>query len=483
MEQILFWVEQGNEVINSVVWGPVMLCFLLFVGIQFTLRLKFFQVVRIRLWLKHTVGAFFRRSPKQNRDSNAISPFQAMTTALAGAIGTGNIVGVATAITLGGPGAIFWMWAASFFGMMTVFAENVLGIRYRCKNKRGEWTGGPMYYIEKGLHKKWLSVAFCIACILASFGMGNMTQANSIAGALEEGFGVSPKITGMIAAVLVGCIIFGGIQRIAKVTEKVVPFMALFYMTGAIVVIVAHADLIPNVLRQIVGEAFSLQSAAGGAGGCVMAAAVKYGVARGVFSNEAGLGSTPIVHSATDTKEPVVQGMWGIFQVFLDTIVMCTMTALCILTSGALESGKEGVALSTAAFATVFGRFGSLFVAVSIVLFAFATIVGWSFYGERSVEYLAGGSKPIPVYKAVYVVMVAFGCVIDLRLVWSISDTFNGLMAIPNLIALLLLSSEVVSATKDYISRMKSRKALVMHSKAGIKKKKGIRVTGRRSPQ
>lgn len=473
-------MEQGNEVVNRIVWGPVMLCFLLFVGIQFTLRLKFFQVVKIKLWLKNTVGTFFHRSPKKERDSHAISPFQAMTTALAGAIGTGNIVGVATAITLGGPGAIFWMWVASFFGMMTVFSENVLGIRYRCKNKRGEWTGGPMYYIEKGLHKKWLSTVFCIACILASFGMGNMTQANSIAGALEDGFGISPKITGIIVAALVGCIIFGGIKRIAKVTEKVVPFMALFYMTGAIVVIVAHAGLIPGVFKQIVAQAFSLQSAAGGAGGCVMAAAVKYGVARGVFSNEAGLGSSPIIHSASDTKEPVVQGMWGIFQVFLDTIVMCTMTALCILTSGALESGKEGVALSTAAFATVFGRFGSLYVAISIVLFAFATIVGWSFYGERSVEYLAGNSKPIPLYKAVYVVMVAFGCVIDLRLVWSISDTFNGLMSIPNLIAVLLLSSEVVSVTKDYFSRMKNSRALTIHSKERIGKRKDVSMGRRR---
>lgn len=311
-----------------------------------------------------------------------------------------------------------------------------------------------MYYIEKGLHKKWLAAAFSVACILASFGMGNMTQANSIAGALQEGFGVSPKVTGIVVAALVGLIIFGGIQRIAKVTEKIVPFMALFYMAGALAVLAVHASSIPGVLKDIVQQAFSLQSAAGGAGGCVMAAAVKYGIARGVFSNEAGLGSTPIVHSASDTTEPVEQGMWGIFQVFLDTLVMCTMTALCILCSGAVESGKEGVALSTAAFSTVFGRFGSLFVAVSIVLFAFATIVGWSFYGERSIEYLSSGSrKSIPIYKAAYVVAVAFGCVMDLRLVWSISDTFNGLMAIPNLIALLLLSSQVVAITKEYFSR------------------------------
>lgn len=454
METFLSLIEKGNNMVNRVVWGPVMLCLLLFVGIMFTVRLRFFQISKIKLWMNHTMGSFFHRPPKKEKQSKAISPFQAMTTALAGAIGTGNIVGVATAITLGGPGAIFWMWVASFFGMMTVFAENILGIRYRCKNQKGEWTGGPMYYIEKGLHKKWLAAAFSVACILASFGMGNMTQANSIAGALQEGFGVSPKITGIVVAALVGLIIFGGIQRIAKVTEKIVPFMALFYMAGALAVLAAHASSIPGVLKDIVQQAFSLQSAAGGAGGCVMAAAVKYGIARGVFSNEAGLGSTPIVHSASDTKEPVEQGMWGIFQVFLDTLVMCTMTALCILCSGAVESGKEGVALSTAAFSTVFGRFGSLFVAVSIVLFAFATIVGWSFYGERSIEYLSSGSrKSIPVYKAVYVVAVAFGCVMDLRLVWSISDTFNGLMAIPNLIALLLLSPQVVVITKEYFSR------------------------------
>ncbi len=478
MEAFLSIVEKGNEMVNKVVWGPVMLCFLLFVGIQFTFRLRFFQLTKIRLWMRHTLGSFLHPRKKKDKNSKAISPFQAMTTALAGAIGTGNIVGVATAITLGGPGAIFWMWVASFFGMMTVFAENILGIRYRCKNQKGEWTGGPMYYIEKGLHQKWLAVAFSVACILASFGMGNMTQANSIAGALQEGFGVSPKITGVLIAMLVGFIIFGGIQRIAKVTEKVVPFMALFYMAGAVVVMVVHASSVPGVLKDIVQQAFQLQSAAGGAGGCVMAAAVKYGVARGVFSNEAGLGSTPIVHSASDTKEPVEQGMWGIFQVFLDTLVMCTMTALCILASGAAESGKEGVALSTAAFSTVFGKFGSLFVAVSIVLFAFATIVGWSFYGERSIEYLSGGSrKSIPIYKAVYVVAVAFGCVMDLRLVWSISDTFNGLMAIPNLIALLLLSSQVVSITKDYLSRPQ-----ISHIKRKQKQReKGMQKAKRRS--
>lgn len=456
METTLYWVEKINDKVNAVVWGPVMLAFLLLVGVYYTIRLKGFQISRLPLWFRHTMGSFFRKNNKQEKEKGSITAFQAMTTALAGAIGTGNIVGVATAITLGGAGAVFWMWVAALFGMMTVFAENILGVKFRKKNTNGQYVGGPMYYIEQGLHQKWLSACFCIFCIFASFGMGNMTQANSVAGALQESIGVPPKITGIALAVLCGLIIFGGIGRIAKVTEKVVPFMAIFFLAGGIAVIAAHASALPEVFRNIIEEAFNLKAAAGGAGGCVMASALKYGVARGVFSNEAGLGSTPIVYAAADRANPVEQGMWGIFQVFLDTIVMCTVTALCILCSGALESGKDGVALSTEAFSSVFGNGGEYFVAFSTVLFAFATLVSWSYYGERAVEYLGGG-KAVALYKAFYLLAAAFGSVMDLRLVWSLSDTFNGLMAIPNLIALALLSGIVIKETRIYLEKTPSK--------------------------
>lgn len=455
MDAFLAVVEKINAYVNGIVWGPVMLALIMLVGIQFSVRTGFFQLFHFKLWISATAGKLFHKDKVKKTDKkSSISPFQAVTTALAGAIGTGNIVGVATALTLGGAGAIFWMWAAAFFGMMTIFAENILGVKYRKKNQKGEWAGGPMYYIEYGLHQKWLAVLFSFTCIMASFGMGNMTQANSIAGAMRESFGIAEKNTGIILAVLVGMIIFGGIRRIASVTEKVVPFMALFYMAGALLVVFANAEHIPAVFKEIIKNAFDFRAAAGGAGGVVMASAIKYGIARGVFSNEAGLGSSPIVHAAADTVQPVEQGMWGIFQVFLDTIVMCTITALCILSSGAMETGKDGVALSTAAFTSVFGSFGGVFVAVSILLFAFATIIGWSYYGERSIEYLGGG-RAVPFYRAMYILAAAFGCVLDLRLVWSVSDTFNGMMAIPNLTALLLLSGEVARDTKEYIKQRK----------------------------
>ncbi len=452
LERFVYWVERVNGVVNSVVWGPAVLMLILVVGVQFSCRLGFFQLTRLGLWWSKTVNPLFRREKREQKDRKAISPFQALTTALAGSIGTGNIVGVATALTLGGPGAIFWMWLAAFFGMMTIFAENVLGVRYRVRNQRGEWAGGAMYYIERGIGCKWLAVIFAAACVLASFGMGNMTQSNSIAGALWETFSVPPLWTGVAVAALCGVIIFGGIKRISKVTEKIVPFMAVFYMVGGLVVVAANYRAVPGAFGEIFRQAFSLEAAAGGAGGYVIARAMKFGIARGVFTNEAGLGSSPIVHAAAETDEPVEQGMWGMFQVFIDTIVVCTMTALCILCTGVLSTGKQGVALSTAAFETVFGRFGAVFVAVSIAFFAFATLIGWSFYGERSVEYLAG-ERLLPVYRLLFAAAAALGCVMDLQLAWDISDTFNGLMAIPNLIALLLLSGEVVKVTRDYLER------------------------------
>lgn len=455
LNDVLFYIKSINDIVNSVVWGPPMLLFFLLVGIYFSIRLKFFQLFNFNLWIKNTLGSLLK--PRNKNAAGSISPFQALTTALAGSIGTGNIVGVATAITLGGPGAIFWMWIASFFSMMTIFAENILGIRYRKKNRNGEWVGGPMYYIEQGLHQKWLAVFFAVACILSTFGMGNMTQANSIAQASKEIFNTEPRITALITAAIVGCVIFGGVKRIASVSEYVVPFMAIFYSVGGIIVIIFNIKFLPEVMKSIMSQAINLSSVIGGTSGYIMMRAVKYGVSRGVFSNEAGLGSSPIIYSAAETDEATVQGMWGIFQVFFDTIVGCSITALCILCSGANDGTKDGVELSIAAFYSVFGRYGSIFVGISIIMFALATLIGWSYYGEKSLEYLTGGAG-MPIFKAVYIVVILFGSVIDLRLVWDISDTFNGLMAIPNLAAILYLSNEVVCETKSYLKRQKSSK-------------------------
>ena len=449
MNEFLNCIEKINNMVNSIVWGPPMLILITIVGLQFTLRLKFFQITHAKLWIKQTFGTIFNLKKSQSK-KNEITPFQAVSTALASAIGTGNVVGVATAITLGGPSAVFWMWIAAFLGMMTIFAENILGLKYRKISANGENIGGPMYYIEKGLCQRWLAYFFSFACILASFGMGNMTQANSIAVSLKKSFKFSPAITGIVVALLISFIIFGGITRISKVSEKIVPFMALFYILGGLIVIIAHINNLPKAFFDIICGAFNFKSVSGGVGGFAVANAIKYGISRGVFSNEAGLVSSPIVHSASNETEPVVQGMWGIFQVFVDTILVCSITALCILTSGVLPEDKDGALLSIQAFSSTFGNFGEFFVTISITLFAFATIIGWSYYGECCVEYLFG-KRNLLVYKAVYIVFILFGSVMKLDLVWSISDTFNGLMAIPNLIALIFLSRQVVNETKRYL--------------------------------
>ena len=429
-----------NSFINGIVWGPFMLCFLLGVGVFFTFKLKFFQLVHFKIWWKETAMSLFKKNDKK-QTAGKISSFQAMATALAGAIGTGNIVGVAGAISLGGAGSIFWMWIASFFGMATIFAENVLGIKYRTR-KNGKFVGGPMYYIEKGMHCKWLAVIFAVLCTFAALGMGNMTQANSIAGAVENGFNISPHISGIILSVLVCIIIFGGIGRIASITEKLVPVMAVVYTLAAVIVITVNYKNIPSAFQKIFVQAFDINSAAGGFMGYGMARALKYGISRGVFSNEAGLGSSPIVHAAADTDDPSKQGMWGIFQVFVDTIVLCTLMALCILTTDSEKTGLDGIHLSTASFEAVLGSAGTYFMTVSIILFAFATLVSWSYYGERSLEYLTG-KKFIVFYRILYALITYVGCIMGISLVWEISDTLNGLMAIPNLIALLFLSRDI----------------------------------------
>lgn len=445
-------VEKINSFINGIVWGPFMLCVLLGIGMFYTIKLKFFQIRHFKIWWNATFMSIFRKSDSEH-GKGKISPFQAMATALAGAIGTGNIVGVAGAITLGGAGAVFWMWIAALFGMGTIFAENVLGVRYREK-RNGKYVGGPMYYIEKGLHCKWAAVVFAVMCTVAALGMGNMTQANSVAGAIEGGFGISPKISGIVIALATALIVFGGIDRIAALTEKLVPTMAVLYTLAAFIVIGMNIRHVPDAFAKIITEAFDMRSAAGGFMGYGMARAVKYGISRGVFSNEAGLGSSPIVHAAADTDDPYRQGMWGMFQVFIDTIVLCTLMALCIITSGFDGSGLDGIALSTAAFEGSLGMVGKIFISLSIVLFAFATLVSWCYYGEKSLEYLTGG-KYIAVYRIFYAAAAYIGSILSISLVWEISDTLNGLMAIPNLAALIILSKEI---NYDEIRKISKRK-------------------------
>ena len=472
MDKIIQVITSVNGALNNFIWGPVMLAAFLIVGLMFTIRTGFFQISKFKYWIEVTFLQLFKnKKVLRTDDKHSISQFQSLCTALAATIGTGNIAGVATAIAAGGPGAVFWMWLSAFLGMMTNYAENTLGIKYRYKNEKGAWMGGAMVYIERGLGWKWLAVIFSIFCGLASFGIGNMTQANSIAHGLNDSFHIPPIATAIVLMIMVSLVIIGGIKRIASVTEKIVPFMAIFYIVGGLVVIFCNASAIPAAFGAIFREAFNFRAAGGGVLGYGIALAARKGISRGVFSNEAGLGSSVMVHSASDVKEPVVQGMWGIFEVFADTLIVCTITALTILTSGVYDmsayldniaNGIEnvsGTALTSAAFTSVI-PFGGPFVAICIMLFAFSTLLGWSYYGERAIEYLFGVKAIFP-YKVIFVLMILFGCTAELNLVWDISDTLNGFMAVPNLIAITLLSGQVVKMTKEFIERVKSGKETV----------------------
>lgn len=467
-------VKSINDSINSVVWGVPMLVLIIGTGIYFSCRLGFFQVFRFRHVLQKTIfSALGKKKSGKSREEKAISQFQAMSTALAATIGTGNIAGVATALAIGGPGAVFWMWVSAFFGMMTSFAENVLGVYYRKKNKDGEWAGGAMYYISEGLKDrkfakyfaKPLSVLFAVFCALASFGIGNMSQVNAIAVSLENSFNIPPLAIGIAIAVIVGFILLGGVKRIGAVAEKIVPFMAIIYIVLTLSVVIINVESIPSVFASIFKNAFGITAVGGGISGAIVKNAITMGFKRGVFSNEAGLGSAVIVNSVSDVKEPVTQGMWGIFEVFFDTIVVCTLTAFTVLSTGVLETSKlEGSALVGEAFAGVFGNVAGMILAFSITLFAFTTILGWSFYGTKSVEYLFG-KKATVIYKVLFSLFIVAGATMNLSLVWEISDTLNALMAIPNLIGVLLLSGQVVKITRNYIDRkIKNKKSSPMLS-------------------
>ena len=447
-----------------------MLILLVGTGILMTSLTRVFQVTHFKHWVKNTVGGIFKDknvTAHTGKDDMQISQFQSLCTALAATIGTGNIAGVAAAIISGGPGAIFWMWIVAFFGMMTNFSENVLGIYYRRRNAKNEWCGGAMYYLSDGLGSKKgckklgsaLAVLFSLFCILASFGIGNMGQINSIAINMNSVFGVPFIVTGIALMLFASLVIVGGLKRIAAVTEKLVPFMALIYMVCAIIVCLFHIDQFGAVFASIIKGAFGMRAVGGGIVGSGVAMAVQFGMKRGVFSNEAGLGSSVMVHSSSNVREPVVQGMWGIFEVFADTIVVCTVTAFAVLSSGLVDlntgaviSDQVSTALVAEAFSTVFGKFGSAFIAIAIVPFAFSTVLGWSQYGSKAFEYLFG-LKMIKFYKIVFVAFIVVGATMDLTLAWDLSDTFNGMMAIPNLIGVVSLSGTVMKITHNYVQR------------------------------
>ena len=576
MDKIVETITSVNGAINGVVWGIPMLVLIIATGIYMTVRTGFFQITKIKHWANETFLAIFKkRSVTKTKEKKAISQFQALSTALAATIGTGNIAGVATAIAVGGPGAVFWMWLSAFFGMMTNYSENVLGIFYRKKNDHGEWSGGAMYYINEGLKDrkgfkhiaKPLAVLFSIFCVLASFGIGNMTQVNSISSAMKSNFNIPTIVTGIALAIIAALVIVGGIKRIASVTEKLVPFMAVFYIVGCLIIFFSNFSQIPYVFSSIFRNAFNFGAIAGGVGGYIIKRAVTMGFKRGVFSNEAGLGSSVMVHSASDVKEPVIQGMWGIFEVFFDTIIVCTLTSFVILSSPAdsktfdeamqsisteaqyfeihttsdgsvvnliddnvnalyaiaLDDAAEGtyteyaaktvygqdltvklknadsasgesdftyanvmeiqgvqgknadgtlmtdengnpvitsvtisevngVPLVTYAFSLRLGHVAGKILAIAILLFAFSTVLGWSFYGTKALEYLFG-TKATIAYKVIFVLFVIVGCTMNLSLAWDIADTLNGLMAIPNLIGVLLLSATVVKITGNYVRR------------------------------
>ena len=456
-------ITSVNGKINGFVWGPVMLVLLVGTGVYLTIRTGGIQVRYFGFILKNTIGSLFA---KKGKDHGAnLSPFQAVSTAMAATVGTGNIAGVTGAIFVGGPGAVFWMWVSAFFGMCTKYSEIALAMKYRVKDENGFYKGGPMYYIENGLGKnwKWLAVIFAILGGLASFGIGNIAQSNEIAGAMESLMGINPMITGIILAVIVAIVILGGVQRIGQVTSLLVPFMACFYILAGIAVILLRITHVPAALAQIFTSAFSFEAVGGGVMGYAIMVAMRQGFARGVFSNEAGLGSAPIAHATSSTEEPAEQAIWGVFEVFVDTIIICTITAMTILLSG-LELGADALsnyasngAAAAAAFNQVLpGVIGGKILEICLLFFALSTILSWSYYGERCFGYLTGGNKAVDmIYKGIFIVVVVFGATGSGTLMWDISDTLNGMMAIPNLVALLALSGVTVSITKDYFKNKK----------------------------
>ncbi|HEL1768165.1 TPA: sodium:alanine symporter family protein [Streptococcus suis] len=439
------------KAINNLIWGPPLLLLLVGTGVYLTLRLGVFQIGKLPT-------AFRLIFSSDQSGQGDVSSFAALCTALAATVGTGNIVGVATAITTGGPGALFWMWVAAFFGMATKYAEGFLAIKYRTKDANGQAAGGPMHYITLGMGKKWkpLAVFFAISGVLvALLGIGTFSQVNSITASLETSFGLAPQLVSIVTAILIAFFIFGGIEKISDVSTKIVPFMAILYILASVIVLAMHFDQILPTLALVLKSAFSPAAAAGGFAGATVQQAIQRGIARGVFSNESGLGSAPIAAAAAKSDNPVEQGLISMTGTFIDTLIICSLTGLSILvTDQWTTEGLAGAPLTQAAFATVFGNTGSIALTISLVLFAFTTILGWSYYGERCIEFLFGTKSILP-YRLLFVAMVALGGFLKLDLIWTIADIVNGLMALPNLIALLALSPVIIKETHQYFAKKK----------------------------
>lgn len=462
---MLQMIEAINKMVNDFIWGvPAMIC-IIGVGLLLSIRLRFIQIRKFPLVLKETIGKMFQ---KKEAAQGALTPFQAVCTALSATVGTGNIAGVAGAIAIGGPGAVFWMWVSALLGMCTKFSEVILAVHFRERNEHGDLVGGPMYYIKNGLGKKWhwLAVTFSIFGVLTVFGTGNATQVNTITAAInsallnynlisETAVTTSNLIIGIVIMTAVAAVLLGGIKRIGKVSERLVPFMAVLYVILAIGVVILNVDKVPGVFCNIIYGAFNPSAITGGIVGSFFVS-MKKGVSRGIFSNEAGLGTGSIAHACADTNEPVKQGFFGIFEVFADTIIICTLTAFTILCSGVSIAYGEaaGAELTIAGFTATYGNWVSIFTAVAMCCFAFSTIIGWGLYGARCVEFLFS-TKAIKPFMVVYSFVAIVGATQDLGLIWSISDTCNGLMAIPNLIAVFLLSGTVVRLVKEYFEKNK----------------------------
>ena len=438
--------------LNGIVWGWPMLILILGIGIYLSLGLKLFPILQL--------GSAFKLlwNGRSATGDGEIPPYQALMTAMSATVGTGNIAGVATAVFIGGPGALFWMWLTALFGMATKFAEAVLAVKYREKDENGAYVGGPMYYIKNGMGPKWawLGTLFAIFGAIAGFGIGNTVQSNSIAQVLEANFGFSPLVVGLVVMVAVGLVIIGGIKRIGKFTGAMVPFMAVAYVVSGLLILAMNADQIGSAFSLIIAHAFSPASATGGFAGASIVMAIRFGVARGIFSNEAGLGSAPIAHASAQTNDPVRQGLIAMLGTFMDTLVICTITGLVIIISGAWTQGESGAALTSLAFGTVLPGWGSNIVAIGLAVFAFTTIIGWSIYGERCVEYLFGAKAVLP-YRVLWVIAVPVGAALNLDFVWLVADTLNAMMAIPNLIALAALSPVVFTLTKNYFLSDKNK--------------------------
>lgn len=445
-------IENFVGAVNGLVWGPPMLVMILGVGLFLSLGLKLMPVLKL--------GAGFKLMWKGRSGAESdgeIPPFQALMTALSATVGTGNIAGVATAVFLGGPGALFWMWLTALVGMATKYSEAVLAVRFREVDERGAHVGGPMYYIRNGLGSKWawLGVLFAIFAAIAGFGIGNTVQANSVADVLNANFGLPHWLTGVVLMVLVGLVLIGGIKRIGQVASSLVPLMAISYVFVGLIALAVNADQIPAAFAMVFKHAFSPVAAEGGFAGAAVWAAIRFGVARGIFSNEAGLGSAPIAHAAAQTKSPITQGMVAMLGTFIDTIIVCSITGLVIITSGAWSSGETGAALTSLAFENGLPGFGNYVVAISLAIFAFTTILGWSFYGERCVEFLFGVKAIVP-YRVLWILAIPVGATINLGFIWLLADTLNAMMALPNLIALLFLSPVVFKLTREHFEKEKA---------------------------